>query len=98
MYNAKYMYPWKKELGIHIDAIRKERTNRNLNIQQPSWKIDAPVFLGKIAKNIRKWKHTRIKLILVTKDIPTQGGLPSSSKVPPQYIAEGKILSKSYAV
>jgi hypothetical protein len=72
IYIAKYMYPWKNVLGIHMEAKTHPKTTKNLNIQHPSWNIDAPVFLGKTAKKTRKWKHPSTKLILVTKDIPTQ--------------------------
>jgi hypothetical protein len=74
-----------------MEEITPAKTIRNLNIQHPSWKIEAPVFLGKTAKNIKKWKQTRTKLILVTKDIPTHAGVGSRSESELQYIAEGSI-------
>ena len=79
----------KKLLGIHIEAMKKPRSNKLLKSQQPSWKIAAGVFLASIKTKTRKWKQAKTKDIRIIAEVPIQA--EESPELPGHFRASGKI-------
>lgn len=82
----------KNEFGIHKEAENATIIIMNLNIQQPSWKTDANVFLASSMQKTNKWKHARTKLILIIAEGPKQAD-PSPDSYG-HYRKSGNMLTK----
>lgn len=83
-------------MSIHILPTKAPKTIRNLVPQQPSWKIEAAVFLARITQSTITWKHARTKLILMIAEGPRQAAEPPDSSG--HYRYEGKTSTMCLAV